>query len=327
MRVHLIGRDGYPITAIQDAINGAAAITYESALPGGMTIASCSIPWRGGKRAPRLVGATMLIRDGIDCVWWGRIHDVTERVDGQQQYLDLVAVGPWGYAGKQYFTGNYLAGGAWTGTDILKAAVYGHMEDVAQRMGGDTGPAYDVGALAWTDVSVQNVIAECLRIGDDTVSSWSFVVWPPVTAVGGVYTFSSDCDAVADFTAQSGATVSKLVYHRGGSCLRLLAPAGGAAYTYQTVAGAATYYASMWLYMAKTRPGEEHDHIIFFEGGTSNRVLSVRTGATHIFEISERSRRRNVHGDRQPDAERRLLASHRRTVHSARQRRRGQSLV
>jgi hypothetical protein len=285
MRVHIAGRDGLPITAIADSINAACAITYETVLPGGMSMAACSIPWRGGKRAPRLFGASFVVRDGIDCVWWGRIHDVTERVDGQAQYLDLVAVGPWALAAKSYVNADYVSGGSWTGTDMLKTAVYGHMEDVVQRMGGDVGPAYDVGALAWSDSTVQQVIAECLRIGDDTVSSWNFVVWPPVFAPAGSFTWSSDCDAVADFTAQSGATISNLLYHRGGTCLRLLAAAGGAAYAYQDVSAAATYYASMWLYMAKTRPAEEHDHIIFWEAGTGNRILSVRTGATHIWEI------------------------------------------
>jgi hypothetical protein len=286
MRIHLTGRDGYPITAIQMAINGASGITYETAMPGGMTMASCRIPWHYGAVPPRLLGAKFEVRDGIDCVWAGRVHDQTDSSHGQAQYLDLLAAGPWADAALARVTNSYVSNGVWTGTDMLKAALWGNVEDVAMVLNGDTGPAYDVGALAWSDSTVQDVIAECLRIGDDTTSSWNFVIWPPVFAPStvGAATFSSDCDDTADFSASSGATAVRDIYHRGGSCLKFSAGAGAAAYAYQTVGAAATYAASGWFYLPKTAPAENHQLLTFYQTTSSANILVVRVNPSYIIE-------------------------------------------
>ena len=114
MRIGIYDRSGKTLGDILNTIEEATGVSYETVLPGGMSVAQCSIPWDIAVQKPRLLGCSMVIRDGIDTRWWGRVTEVHDVVEGGDRKLELVATGPWGQLSRPKYTQELVAGASYS---------------------------------------------------------------------------------------------------------------------------------------------------------------------------------------------------------------------
>jgi hypothetical protein len=264
----------------------ASGLTYETVMPGGMSIASCRIPWDTSISRLRLNGLRFVVYHGTSIVWWGTLWDNVPTFAGADRKIELRAIGPWGVMAKRPFNQTYQSNG-YTAADFIRAALWGNVEDVGIGSAEWDDPGIDLEAMSWSASNVQTVIAECLRFGDSSTSPWTFLCLPPKPTFPNTagFTFYDDCSDTGSMTGTAGTApvVSTGLYMRGGSCLRCAAPGGGSSRFYKDIgAGAANdqMVATAWIYVPNNRPNEAHQYITIYTGG-GTVLASLRSDATH----------------------------------------------
>lgn len=265
---------------VRDMITAAYDIEFETAIPGGMTVASMKMPWRG--EAPSLIGKPLAIYDGSVCVWWGRIGEVSDVVNSQQRVLELTAYGPWERAARIPFTQTYTTNSNHRISNIVKAAI-GNLPDVAttnQQWSGTTTPIEE---LSFEDSTVQSVILDSLRLGDDSTSPWTFIVLPPVqvTGVGG-FTYASDYTTPVDSTL--GGVSDSYFARKISGTVKFAADASGTSYDRITFGTAtANAVAGAWFYVPRNA-GVIYDFITF-RNASNSPIAYCKMSAGKILQV------------------------------------------
>lgn len=284
MRVHIYDRDGNTLEDTLYTIDEAYGLSYETVLPGGMSIAQCSIPWDIAVQKPRLLGCSMVIRDGIDTRWWGRVTEVRDVVAAGDRRLELVATGPWAQLSRPRYSQVFVTGASYTANEVIAAAVFGNGEDVLLEDDNWTSTGVSIGAASFSNQSVQEVIADCLRVGDTTGSVWSFTILPPATKYAQTWDFSDkmDISPCGNFTGASITSTGSLdlergMYQRSGGCYRLGVGtlSNQNAYLYKTVTAGSLYTLSGWFYIDKNSTTNATSEDLFAFSASTGGLICV----------------------------------------------------
>jgi hypothetical protein len=286
MRVKITARDSADFININNLVGLDSNLYYESAMPGGMTVAGCRIPLRE-RYTPRLQGCKFEVYDGANCVWWGRITDVTDTVQKHEHYVDLVANAPWGLCAQRPFSQDYQSGCGmvWTANEIIKAAVFGNVEDVLIQANDWDSTCVNLVPISWTDTTVQTVIGDCLRLGGDTTAPWTFLIEAPKTQYSqtGNYLFTNDGESDT-FDYRIGASVSEEQYRHGHSSFKFVAAASAAGCVRRDLPATCTqYFAAAWFYIPRSTSAMEHDFFYFRSPDTGEIARVSSTSANIIY--------------------------------------------
>lgn len=289
MRVHVCDANGVDVASITPRLEESSKLAYETAMPGGMTTATLVVPWEKGLSVASIIGSRLLIDADGDTVWWGRITGAADVAERGTRALRLTAHAPWERAARRAWAQNYpIYTGGWAAEDIIKAAVFGNVEDVLISEQDWVDPNMNICPITWSGSTVQTCIADALRLGDTGTTPWSFVIGPPrVRAATGGYVFSSTCSSVSDFsgTATAGAgtvTAQAGLYMRGGYSLQCYAnDTAGTASAYHTLSSTSDdLWCSAWVFFRKeSATGVEHDWFTFYDTGYSV-IATLRTNGT-----------------------------------------------
>ncbi len=284
IRVSLIDRSDSQLYPLVYSIEESSDLYFETIMPGGMTLAGCSLPWKIIEDKPRIQGCLFLVYYNTSIIWWGRAYDVSDVVRGGDRKISIHARGPWELAARKSFTQAYQAS-SHDATSIISSAIFGNVEDILIDDSNWSVPGLTISPISFSGASIQTVVGDCLRFGDTTTTPWSFVILPPKTrpAYTGA-TFSSTCSSTGSFTGTGGTAPTAVtdVYMRGGSSIKCSAPASGTSSIYITPNGgtANVYYAaSAWFYIPNNRPAEEYD-LISFQTAAAANVVGLRLNGT-----------------------------------------------
>jgi hypothetical protein len=93
MRLHIRTGAGLDVLSIATRSEGSSGLYYETAMPGGMTVAGALVPW-AHLPVNDVAGQRFVVEDG-DILWWGRVTGVADVVQRGAQALRLTAHAPW----------------------------------------------------------------------------------------------------------------------------------------------------------------------------------------------------------------------------------------
>lgn len=289
MRVHIRDADGRDILDVSQRLEESSGLSYETAMPGGMTIATLLLPWERGLSVAGIIGSRLLVDADGDTVWWGRVTGAADVAQHGARSLRLTAHAPWERSARRAWQQVYpINTGGWAAEDIIKAAVFGNVEDVLISDQDWTDPNMDICPITWSGSTVQTCIADALRLGDTGTTPWSFLIWPPRTrAATGGFTFSSTCELMTDFSGTTMAGAGSVsaqagLYMRGSKSMQCYANnAAGTASAYYALAGTADdLWMSAWVFFRKeSATGVEHDWMTFYDTGLAV-IATLRTNGT-----------------------------------------------
>ena len=295
MQVHILDGSDKPLTYLLSGLQRSHGLYYETAMPGGMTIAGVLLPWSRLAAETDIVGMRFAARADGFIRWWGRVTGVANVVQRGERMLRLTAHAPWERAARRAWAQVYpINTGGWAAEDIIAAAVFGNVEDVLISVQDWDEPNLDICPITWSGSTVQTAIADALRLGNANLAPWSFLIGPPRTkpATGG-FTFSSTCEAVTDFSgtltgAGCSVTAQSGLYARGSKSLQCysVSTVANAASAYYTLAGSTDdAWMSAWVYWRKeSATGVEHDWLTFYD--TAGAVIAaIRSYGTDVFYV------------------------------------------
>ncbi len=201
----------------------AQKISFDWRIPGGMTTADVEFPVDWVASNVNLNGARFEVYEGLECVWWGSVKSVGNVIRQGQPYRIVLAQAPWEIAKRKPFRQAYIAGPIWASEDIIKAALFGNVPDIALDYKEWTLPGLDFTPISWTDSNVQSVVTEVLRIGDTTTTPWSIIIVPPSTVypptTERVYDSNRWSSTTGWTLAGTVPTIALDMFARDGDCL------------------------------------------------------------------------------------------------------------
>lgn len=151
-------------------------LRFSSALPGGFMQCSFSVGQLGARSLPLQAGQVVIVRRGLQVVWWGWLEDVETLQRGAMDQIAVRALGPWQQLQQRLVTASY---DDVTSTYIVRDMLAAYCPDVAQDYSQLVNSGTPLTTNEWTNAALSDVIAAVCDTGDASSRPLLFALWEP----------------------------------------------------------------------------------------------------------------------------------------------------
>ena len=141
-------------------------LEWESMLPGGYGIAKMILSWFPGAENVLEEAHILTVNHGLENCYTGQISDPTLR--GRE--VSLLFFGGWKTLKDHRFTDSFAS--TIYADDILEEMFNQECPEISANLAQIDSPAFDLGAISWTDIDCQQVALDLMKTGDSSDREW-----------------------------------------------------------------------------------------------------------------------------------------------------------